>query len=324
MGKKNNILILFIILLSSFLSASGEFTGWGDTILRHVADSNVIYVFNLPISKHVIMLLISAVTTLILSLLATKKYRQNINAKPEGLSQIFEILLEFINKEIVIPNIGEKDSRTWTPVAMTFFVFILTCNLLGLIPFFDAIGVFGQMSMPDSRFFQLMGGGGSTPTGNFSVTVALAIITFFAIIIAGVKKHGFIGHWKNMVPSDVPKPVLIILIPIEIIGMVVKPFALTMRLGANMTAGHIGMVAIFALPIILGNGIQDGQSYTHLISHGGNPEPLSYITGFFAGLVAVILNTGIYALELIVSLVQAYVFTLLSCVFIGMAIHADH
>ena len=297
MGKKNNILILFIILLSSFLSASGEFTGWGDTILHHVADSNVIYVFNLPISKHVIMLLISAVTTLILSLLATKKYRQNINAKPEGLSQIFEILLDFINKEIVIPNIGEKDSRTWTPVAMTFFVFILTCNLLGLIPFFE--------------FIKWGGGGGATATGNFSVTVAFAIITFFAIIIAGIKKHGFIGHWKNMIPGDVPKPVLLILIPIEIIGMFVKPFALTMRLGANMTAGHIGMVAIFALPIILGNGVQ-------------GPNNLNYPIGIFAGFVAVILNTGIYALELIVSLVQAYVFTLLSCVFIGMAIHADH
>ena len=128
-----------------------------------------------------------------------------------------------------------------------------------------------------------------------------------------------------MIPGDVPKPVLIILIPIEIIGMLVKPFALTMRLGANMTAGHIGMVAIFALPIILGNGIQGGENYAYLMHHGmDSVSPLSYITGFFAGFVAVLLNTGIYGLELIVSLVQAYVFTLLSCVFIGMAIHADH
>ena len=297
MNKKNNILILVIILFSSLFGGGGQFTGWGDTILHHVADSNIVHVYGIPISKHVIMLLIAAVTTIILALLATKKYRDNVNAKPRGLSQIFEILMDFINKEIVIPNIGEKYSRTWTPVAMTFFVFILVCNLLGLIPFFE--------------FIKWGGGGGSTPTGNFSVTVALAIITFFMIIIAGIKKHGFVGHWKNMVPGDVPKPVLIILIPIEIIGMFVKPFALTMRLGANMTAGHIGMVAIFALPIILGNGIND-------------PNNLSYMTGFFAGFIAVLLNTGIYALELIVSLVQAYVFTLLSCVFIGMAIHAEH
>ena len=292
------LLICLFILSSFLLSASGEFTGWGDTILHHVADSNkVLFLNTIYISKHIIMLLISAFVTVIMATIATKKYRNNINAKPTGMAHLYEILMDFINKEIVYPNIGEKYAKTWTPVAMTFFTFILTCNLLGLVPFFE--------------FIKIGGGGGSTPTGNFSVTVAFAMITFFAIIIAGTKKHGFIGHWKNMVPSGVPAPVLIILIPIEIIGMFVKPFALTMRLGANMTAGHIGMVAIFALPIILGNGIAD-------------PNNLNYGVGFFAGFIAVLLNTGIYALEIIVSLVQAYVFTLLSCVFIGMGIHADH
>ena len=292
------LLICLFILSSFLLSASGEFTGWGDTILHHVADSNkVLFLNTIYISKHIIMLLISAFVTVLMATIATKKYRNNINAKPAGMAHLYEILMDFINKEIVYPNIGEKYAKTWTPVAMTFFTFILTCNLLGLVPFFE--------------FIKIGGGGGSTPTGNFSVTVAFAMITFFAIIIAGTKKHGFIGHWKNMVPSGVPAPVLIILIPIEIIGMFVKPFALTMRLGANMTAGHIGMVAIFALPIILGNGIAD-------------PNNLNYGVGFFAGFIAVLLNTGIYALEIIVSLVQAYVFTLLSCVFIGMGIHADH
>ena len=292
------LLICLFILSSFLLSASGEFTGWGDNILHHVADSNkVLFLNTIYISKHIIMLLISAFVTVLMATIATKKYRNNINAKPTGMAHLYEILMDFINKEIVYPNIGEKYAKTWTPVAMTFFTFILTCNLLGLVPFFE--------------FIKIGGGGGSTPTGNFSVTVAFAMITFFAIIIAGTKKHGFIGHWKNMVPSGVPAPVLIILIPIEIIGMFVKPFALTMRLGANMTAGHIGMVAIFALPIILGNGIAD-------------PNNLNYGVGFFAGFIAVLLNTGIYALEIIVSLVQAYVFTLLSCVFIGMGIHADH
>ena len=297
---KNRLLFIPLLLISSIFSA-GTFTDWGSTILHHVADSKSVDVYGLKISKHVIMLLISAVVTGIISIMATQKYRKNIYAKPSGLSQIFEILMDFINKEIVIPNIGKNYTKTWTPVAMTFFVFILTCNLLGLIPFFE--------------FIKIGGGGGSTATGNFGVTLGLATITFFAIIIAGVKKHGFIGHWKNMVPSGVPTPVLIILIPIEIIGMFVKPFALIMRLGANMTAGHIGMVAIFALPIILGNGVN---------VYLGASDSLSYAVGFFAGFIAVLLNIGIYGLELIVSLVQAYVFTLLSCVFIGMAIHADH
>tara|TARA_B100000131_G_scaffold313914_1_gene349956 strand:- start:416 stop:1318 length:903 start_codon:yes stop_codon:yes gene_type:complete len=300
MIKRNNSLLVALLLFSSAFSAS-TFTDWGSTILHHVADSKSVDFYGISISKHIIMLLISAVVTLIISIIATQKYRKNINAKPAGLSQIFEILIDFINKEIVIPNIGKNYTQTWTPVAMTFFVFILTCNLLGLIPFFE--------------FIKIGGGGGSTATGNFGVTLGLATITFFSIIVAGVKKHGFVGHWKNMVPSGVPAPVLIILIPIEIIGMFVKPFALIMRLGANMTAGHIGMVAIFALPIILGNGVN---------VYLGASETLSYSVGFFAGVIAVLLNTAIYGLEIIVSLVQAYVFTLLSCVFIGMAIHADH
>ena len=300
MIKRNNSLLVALLLFSSAFSAS-TFTDWGSTILHHVADSKSIDFYGISISKHIIMLLISAFVTLIMSIIATQKYRKNINAKPAGLSQIFEILIDFINKEIVIPNIGKNYTQTWTPVAMTFFVFILTCNLLGLIPFFE--------------FIKIGGGGGSTATGNFGVTLGLATITFFSIIVAGVKKHGFVGHWKNMVPSGVPAPVLIILIPIEIIGMFVKPFALIMRLGANMTAGHIGMVAIFALPIILGNGVN---------VYLGAAETLSYSVGFFAGVIAVLLNTAIYGLEIIVSLVQAYVFTLLSCVFIGMAIHADH
>jgi len=184
---------------------------------------------------------------------------------------------------------------------MTFFVFILTCNLLGLIPFFEKLTIRGI-------------GGGSTVTANFGVTVGLAIITFFAIIIAGTKKHGFFGYWRSMIPGGVPKPVLIILIPIEIMGMFVRPFALTMRLGANMTAGHIGMIAIFALPIILSGGIE-------YLNFG---QSINLFMGIVAGLFSVVLNIGIYFLEFIVCLVQAYVFTLLSSVFIGMAIHADH
>ena len=145
----------------------------------------------------------------------------------------------------------------------------------------------------------------STITGNFNVTAALSIITFFSIIIAGTMKHGFIGHWKNMI-LGVPAPVLIILIPIEIAGMFIKPLALILRLGTNMTAGHIGMVAIFGIPMII---YQSGASIG---------------VGLSVGVVSVILNTAIYFLEFIVCLVQAYVFSLLSAVFIGMAIHADH
>jgi F-type H+-transporting ATPase subunit a len=146
-----------------------------------------------------------------------------------------------------------------------------------------------------------------TATGNFNVTAALATVTFFAIIIAGARAHGFLQHWKNMVPHGLPLPVVVMLIPIEIMGMFVRPFALTMRLAANMSGGHIAILSILSFVFI----------FTELFS--------SAIAGIGVGaLVSLPLAVGISALEIIVVLVQAYVFTLLSAVFIGMAIHAHH
>ena len=98
MTKINKLSIFIISIISTLLGASGEFTGWGDAILHHVADSKSINFYGIQISKHIIMLLISAFVTILLSLLATNKYRKNINAKPSGLSQIFEILMDFKNK----------------------------------------------------------------------------------------------------------------------------------------------------------------------------------------------------------------------------------
>ena len=136
---------------------------------------------------------------------------------------------------------------------------------------------------------------------------ALATITFGAIIVAGSKAHGFIKHWKNMAPPGLSPFIYIILIPIEIIGMFVRPFALTMRLAANMTGGHIAILAILSFVFL----------FTELFGRA--------IAGIGVGLVvSVPLAVGISALEIIVVLVQAYVFTLLSAVFIGMAIHVHH
>ena len=260
----------------------------GNIILHHVTNDLShkfldlhLFGYDISITKHVIMLWVAATVTVSLAIYGTRRYRQSENAQPKGLSHLYEILINFIRDDIVIPNIGAHHGKMWTPLITTYFIFILICNFLGMIPFFD-----------------LIPGGSSTVTGNFNTTAGLASITFFAIIIAGTMKHGFLGYWKNMIPGGVPAPVLLILIPIEILGMFVRPFALTMRLGANMTAGHIGMLAIFALPIIL------------------SAAPV--------GIASILLNTGIYFLEMIVSFVQAYVFTLLSAVFIGMAIHAEH
>ena len=174
---------------------------------------------DLSITKHVIMIWIVAFVTVSMAIWGTRRYRKDPGATPKGLSHLYEMLMNFIRDDIVKNNIGTKDGKFWVPLITTYFIFILTANLLGLIPFMDKIP-----------------GGSSTVTGNFSVTLGLATITFIAIIVAGSLKHGFIQHWKNMIPSGVPGPVLIILIPIEIMGMLIKPVALTLRLGANMTA----------------------------------------------------------------------------------------
>jgi F-type H+-transporting ATPase subunit a len=159
---------------------------------------------------------------------------------------------------------------------------------------------------PDSFFTRVLHGG-VTVTGNYNVTAALATITFFAIIIAGARAHGFVKHWKNMVPTGMPWPIYFLLIPIEIMGMFVRPFALTMRLAANMTGGHIAILAILSLIFI----------FTNLFGHA--------VAGVGVGMVLSLpIAVGLTALELIVILVQAYVFTLLTAVFIGMAIHAHH
>jgi F-type H+-transporting ATPase subunit a len=199
--------------------------------------------------------------------------------------------------------------RTWTPLLLTFFLFILFANVVGLIPIFDALALLDHYVLHTSEDSFLKGllHGGATATGNFNVTAGLATITFLAIITAGTRAHGFIQHWKNLVPRGMPLPLYVLLIPMEIVGMLVRPFALTMRLAANMTGGHIALLAIISFVFI----------FTEMLD--------SALAGIGIGLAFTVpLAVGISGLEIIVVLVQAYVFTLLSAVFIGMAIHAHH
>src|SRR5262249_54764802 len=161
-------------------------------------------------------------------------------------------------------------------------------------------------SAEDSLVKHLMHGG-TTATANYNVTAALATITFGAIIVAGSKAHGVVKHWMNLVPHGLAWPIYILLIPIEILGMFVRPFALTMRLAANMTGGHIAILAILSFVFL----------FTALFKTAA--------AAVGVGLAASVpLAVGIWALEIIVVLVQAYVFALLTAVFIGMAIHVHH
>ncbi len=287
----------------------------GEVIIEHVSNSSIDHpIFELPtvlginfsVTKHVLMLWIVAVLLFVLITWSTRKYVKQDRPIPTGFMNALEAVVQFIRDSIVLPNVGKKFVNTWTPLVLTFFFFIVTANAFGLIPMFEVLGAVDRFILhtdPESIINRVLHGG-ATATGNYNVTAALALITFLAIIVAGTKAHGFIQHWKNVVPSGLAWPVYIILIPIELMGMLVKPFALTMRLAANMMGGHIAILAILSFVFIFSEMFQ------------------SVLAGVGVGLVVSLpLVVGVSALEIIIVLVQAYVFTLLTAVFIGMAIN---
>lgn len=292
----------------------------GDNIIHHVSNSSLehplihlprIFGIDISVTKHVLMLWVVAILVSCAVIIPVRKYLQKDKAIPSGWMNALESVVKFIRDSIVQPNIGSKFTDTWAPVILTFFFFILFANGIGLIPIFDSLGFFNRfiLDVPKTdnhNFINSLLHGGSTATGNFNVTAGLAVITFISIIIAGTKAHGFFTHWKNLVPHGLAWPVYIILIPIELIGLFVKPFALTMRLAANMTGGHIAILAILSFMAIFADMFH------------------SVFAGVGMAFVSVPMAVAINGLEIIVVLVQAYVFTLLSAVFIGMAINVHH
>jgi len=290
----------------------------GEVIIEHVSNSSLdhpiielptLLGINFSVTKHVLMLWIVAVLVFVIITWSTRKYLKQDRPVPSGFMNALEAVVQFIRDSIVLPNVGERFLNTWTPLVLTFFFFIVTANAFGLIPFFDVVGVVDRFVLhtdPESIVNRVLHGG-ATATGNYNVTAGLATITFLAIIVAGTKAHGFLKHWKNLAPPGLAWPVYFLLIPIEVMGMLVKPFALTMRLAANMTGGHIAILAILSFVFIFGEMFQ------------------SALAGIGVGLVVSLpLMVGISALEIIIVLVQAYVFTLLTAVFIGMAINVHH
>ena len=290
----------------------------GETIIEHVSNTSVndpilhlprVLGVDMSVTKHVFMLwLVAALLFLGITWMVRRFVRQERPVPDRAMSGL-EIVIEFVRDSIVEPNVGHHWSRAWTPLVLTLFVFIFTCNLIGVIPVFDVFELVNSTLIhagPDAWFTRVLHGG-QTATANYNVTAGLATIAFFAIIVAGTRAHGFIQHWKNLVPSGMPVYVYPILVPIEILGMFVRPFALTMRLAGNMVGGHIAILALLSLIFI----------FTQLFGHA--------LAGIGIGMVmSVPIGVGLTALELIVILVQAYVFALLTAVFIGMAIHAHH
>lgn len=297
-------------------AASEKFNA-ADTIIGHVANSGLdhpllhigpFFGIDFSVTKHVFM--VWAVAALIFVVVTTmvRRYVRQASPVPTGGMNALEMVVEFVRDSIVAPNVGQKWVNAWTPLMLTFFLFILVSNAVGLVPIFDVLALLDHYVLHTAEHSLLKGliHGGATSTANFNMTAGLASITFVAVIAAGTRAHGFVQHWKNLVPHGLAWPLYFLLVPLEFIGMLVRPFALTMRLAANMAGGHIAILAILSFVFI----------FAELASAG---------VGVTIGLgFSIPLAVAISALEIIVVLVQAYVFTLLSAVFIGMAIHAHH
>ena len=297
--------------------AHGKFNA-GETIIEHISNNHEHPLIELPrlfgidfsVTKHVFMLWFVAALLFLIVTLTVRRYLRQDRLIPSGFMNALEAVVEFIRDDVTQPNVGRKWVMTWTPLILTFFFFILSANAIGLIPLFDTLAVLDRLVLHTNTdsFLRRLIQGGTTATANFNVTAALATITFICIIIAGAKAHGFVKHWKNLLPHGLnPVVKYSILLPIEVIGMFVRPFALTMRLAANMTGGHIAILSILSFVFL----------FTEMFGRAS--------AGIGVGMiVSVPLAVGISALEIIVVLVQAYVFTLLSAVFIGMAINVHH
>lgn len=257
----------------------------GDAILHHVQDTDVfdlwplghivlpkIYLFglNFSITKHLLMMWIASA---VLILLFRRAFREQ-RPVPTGMASLLEAIVVFLRDEVILPNMGEEAGKRYLPFLLTIFFFILFCNLLGLIPY------------------------GAAATGNVTVTAALALLALAMIQLGGIRDHGLKHHFQNLIPHGIPVWLLPVMIPVEILGQFTKPFALCIRLFANMTAGHIVILSFLGL--------------------------VAVFQSVFVAFVSVPFALFISLLELFVAFLQAYIFTMLTSLFMGMAIHPAH
>lgn len=244
-------------------------------IMRHMGDSQRVHLipglpFDLPdwISLHGVMVVMGA---LILILLAGLSRRREAGP-PRGFANLLEAFVAFIRDQVAIPSLGPEDGVRMTPLLCSFFSFILILNLIGLIPAFY------------------------TATANINVTGALAALVLGFMLVGSMVRLGPMAFFKSFFLPGVPWPIQIVLIPIELLGLLIKALALTIRLFANELGGHIVLFAMIGLLVVYG----------------------------WMALPSVLMAVMIYLLEFGVALLQAYIFTLLSAIFIGQRYHPAH
>jgi len=243
-------------------------------IQHHLTDSRRLSSFGLDLdlptflTLHGVMVLLSAVSLLIVFGLFYRKEDE----VPHGLTNMLESVVLYIRDEIAVRYLGPDDGRRMTPLFCSLFFFIVTMNLLGLIPAL------------------------APATADLNVTGALAVISLGFMLVGAIIRQGLIGFVKGFVPHGVPWPLLVVIVPIELFGVFIKAFALMIRLFANMLAGHLVVFSLIGIVLIYG------------------------LLALPMGLLAIL----IFLMEVFVAIFQAYIFTLLSALFIGQRYHPEH
>lgn len=256
-----------------YLNADGSFD-----IDYNTGETSNAAVFDLSITKSVAGILLTCVLLILLFGSVAKSYKKRQGQAPKGIQSFMEPFILFIRDEVAIPSIGAHRADRFMPFLLTVFFFIWIANMLGLIPFI----------------------GGFNITGTLSVTLVLAAIVFAITTFSG-NKH----YWGHLLwPPGVPTPIKFILVPIEILGIFIKPAVLMIRLTANITAGHIIILAFVSLILIF------GQS--------------SAVAGYGVGVGSTLFMIFMFFIELLVAFLQAYVFTLLAALYFGDATQEAH
>ena len=282
---------LSVFLFSKFHHGHSDYNGFrfltqGENrgkIVEVLEDgSTILPALDLSFTKNVFAILISLIVMLWIFLSVAKVYSKREGKAPTGLQNLFEPIILFIRDDVAKPSIGEKKYMRFLPYLLTIFFFIWFNNILGLIPIFP---------------------GGANITGNITVTMVLALFTFFVTTINGNR-----NYWVHIintpgVPWWVKFPIPLMPV-IEIIGMFTKPFVLMIRLFANISAGHIIALGFFSLIFIFGQ--------------------MQVALGYGVSIISLAFTIFMFMLELLVGLIQAYVFTLLSALYFGMATAEHH
>lgn len=244
---------------------------------HHLADAEPLFTLlgiRFYFSWHVLMMLVAAALLLLVFLTLARRLRRRGSEAPRGwFENLFESFVLFVRDDIVRPNLGPQAER-FVPFFLTLFHFILVLNVLGLVP------------------------GCRTATGNIAVTLGLALLTLLIGVGSGILIHGFGGYLLNLVPHGIPWPILLLLYPIEVVGLLIKHVALCIRLFANMIAGHIVIGSILGLIFFF--------------------KSAAVVPG------SLLLAIPLTALELFVAFLQAYIFVLLGSLFFGMSVNPEH